>query len=181
MSTVNLWIALSDQGLTEFRAKRQDPDGYDGPLDDDTYEVLDKMADQEVVRGLFASPTIGGKTYNLFSVYLPGTARVAKAIDDLTTNWPNHFIVIGAWWFDGRQAGTEWEIDEDEQSETYGQRTGNVTGTPIYPIPAQAYRIMPPVNVYDENGDLVSSTPATSNADLRDINLLASQAPRRFT
>ena len=75
---------------------------------------------------------------------------------------------------DGRQAGTQWELDEE------GERTGNVTGTPIYPIPAQAWRIMPPVNVYDENGDLVSSTPATSNADLRDINLLAGQAPRRF-
>jgi len=32
----------------------------------------------------------------------------------------------------------------------------------------------------DENGDEVSRTPPSSNADLRDINLLSGQSPRRF-
>ena len=175
MSLANVWLAMSTQARDEFRARRQQGDQYSGPMDDDTYYVLDKMSDQEVVSGLFATPTLGGKTYITFSVYLPGEARVQKAIDYLTERWPGHFIVVGAWFMDGRQAGTQWELDEE------GERTGNVTGTPIYPIPAQAYRIMPPINVYDENGDLVSSTPATSNAQLVDVNLLAGQAPRRFT
>ena len=185
MSLANVWLAMSTQARDEFRARRQQGDEfrarrqqgdeYSGPMDDETYYVLDKMSDQEVVSGLFATPTLGGKTYITFSVYLPGEARVQKAIDDLTERWPGHFIVVGAWFMDGRQAGTQWELDEE------GERTGNVTGTPIYPIPAQAYRIMPPVIVYGPDREVISSTAATSNADLRDINLLASQAPRRFT
>ena len=177
MSDVNLWIALSQQTLDEFKDYRQalrNDTTYSGPMDQYTSNVLDKMSDQEVVANLFSTPTLGGKTYTLFSVYLPGTSQVQDAIDHLTTEWPDHFIVIGAWWLDGRQAGTQWELDVD------GERTGNTTGTPAYPIPTQAYRIMPPVIVYDENGDVVSTTPASSNADLRDINLLSGQEPRRF-
>ena len=177
----NLWLALSSQALTEFRNRRTQGDSYTGPMDDETYRILDKMSDQEVVKGMFKSPTIGGKTYNLFSVYLEGTAKAARAIEKLTTDWPTHFFVIGAWWMDGRQIGTEWEIDEDELSETYGQRTGNVTGTPVYPIPAAAWRIMPDVVTYDSEGNEASRIPATSNADLRDINVLQGQQPRRFT
>lgn len=40
-----------------------------------------------------------------------------------------------------------------------------------YPIHANSWRIMPDLE----------GVPATSNADLRDINLLAGQSPRNFT
>jgi len=39
---------------------------------------------------------------------------------------------------------------------------------------------MPDVVAYDENGDVVSATPATSTADLRDINIVMGQAQRIF-
>lgn len=177
MSDVNVWFAISQQGLDAFKARRtaeRNGTVYSGPMDDDTFEVLSKMHDQDVVAGMFKKPTIGGKVYSTFSVYLPGTARVQKAINDLTTKWPGHFIVVGAWWLDGRQAGTQFTYDED----------GNVTvvtGTPAYPIPANAWRIMPDQYTYNPDGTVATTVPATSNAQLRDINLLSGQSPRRFT
>jgi hypothetical protein len=55
------------------------------------------------------------------------------------------------------------------------------TGNPIYPIPNNLYLFMPDIVEYDENGNEISRTPATSNDDLRDINLLVGQEPRDFT
>jgi len=175
MAYLNCWIAISAQGLEEYKDRRDNPDTYSGPMTSKTYKTLDRMADGRRVQGMFETPTVGGKTYTLFSLYLRGGAAVADAVDDLTDKWPTHFIVVGAWHMDGRQVGTQWELDQD------GVPTGNVTGNPLYPVHNQAWRFMPPIRVYDENGDLVSSTPATSNADLRDINVLQGQASRRFT
>jgi len=39
---------------------------------------------------------------------------------------------------------------------------------------------MPDIVEYDENGDEISRTPASSNADLMDINLLGGQVTRDF-
>lgn len=175
MAYINLWIALSSQGLNEYKDRRDNPETYSGPMTEKTFKILDHMADGDQVQKMFKTPSIGGKVYNSFSLYLEGNAKVAEAVTDLTTEWPSHFIVVGAWHMDGRQVGTQWELDID------GNRTGNVTGDPLYPVHTQAWRIMPDVVVYDENGDEVSRTPASSNADLRDINVLQGQELRRFT
>jgi len=168
-------MAMSQQALDEFKAYRADEENYSGPMDALTYKVLTKMADTDTVQRLFKTVTAGGKTYTLFSLYLVGSAKVQDAIDEMTAKWPTHFIVVGAWHFDGRQVGTQWELDEE------GEPTGGVTGTPVYPIPATAYRIMPDTVTYDENGDELTRVPASSNADLRDINLWSGQTHRRFT
>ena len=176
--TVNLWLALSTQALDEFKTYRQDENNYSGPMTQRIYRGLSKMQDFGTVQRLFSTPTIGGREYNLFSMYFNLDREQASVVqdflDELTTDWPNQFIIVGAWWWDGRQVGTQWELDQD------GDRTGNTTGTPVYAIPTQAYRIMPDVVTYDENGNETSRTPASSNADLRDINLLSGQSPRRF-
>ena len=151
------------------------PADYSGPMDETTYKILTRMHDIDTVQGMFKTTTAGGKTYTLFSLYPAGTAKAQETIDDMTAKWPAHFIVVGAWHFDGRQAGTQWELDE------LGEPTGGVTGTPTYPIPNTAYRLMPDTVTYDENGDELTRVPASSNADLRDINLWSGQTPRRFT
>lgn len=168
----NIWLVMTTQAKDEYKARKSSED-YSGPMDDDTFAILDKIADGEVVRNLFKRPTLGGKQYHMFSVYLTGNNRAKEAIDYLTTKWSGHFIVCGAWWMDGRQVGTRFTYDED------GNVTG-VTGTPLYPIPAQAYRLMPDTVVYDDEGNEVSRTPASSNSDLQDVNLLQGQSPRRF-
>ena len=44
----------------------------------------------------------------------------------------------------------------------------------------EAYQIMPDIVTYDDYGNETSRTPATSNDDLRDINLIAGQHVRLF-
>ena len=237
---INLWLVLSQQALDEYRAYRFDPEAYEGPMDSKTYKILSKMADTDNVQRMFKPVTVATKTYILFSLYLPGTARVQEAIDYLTETWPSHFIVIGAWHMDGRQAGTEWELyaedvlytenvlyeedvlypydvlyEEDVFDEngdllhaagdvrfaagtvqfaageikhaigevqiTAGTRTGNIIGTPIYPIHAQAWRLMPDQHTYDEDGNITGTISASSNADLMQVNVLQGQSLRRFT
>ena len=175
---VNLWIALSTVALAEFVEKR-DNENYSGPMDDQTFKYLSTAADLDTVQNIFNSFDFGGKTYKMFSIYVEGTAAVQNAVNHLTTNYPDHCIVAGAWWWDGRQVGTEWEWDYTDPENPV--KTGGTTGTPTYTINPNTYRLMPDVVTYDENGDEVSRTPATSNADLRDINILQGQEPRRFT
>ena len=90
--------------------------------------------------------------------------QVKDALDYLEEQWPGHFIVAGAWNKDtGLQAGTAMD---DE---------GNITGTPVYPIPTNALLQMMP-DVWDEATEQFN--PAT---ELSDVILLMGQAPRRFS
>ena len=164
---VNLWIAISTQAVDEYIEKGSDP-AYSGPMDDVTFSTLSKMADRRVVQNLFKPVDAAGKTYKLFSINVEGSAKAKAAIDDLTEKWPTHFIMLGAWWSDGRQVGTE--IVE-----------GEVTGTPIYPIHAQTYKFMrDTASAWDAEGNVTATTPASSNADLRDVNVMTWQAFRNF-
>jgi hypothetical protein len=68
---------------------------------------------------------------------------------------------LGSWWYDtGIQGGMQPPLIENDPP----------TGTPFYPIPNNAYLFMPDLD----------GIPPTSNADLRDINLLFGQHPRDF-
>lgn len=204
---VNVWMALSAQAITEFKAKRSQGDDYTGTMDDETFRILQLMSDTDVVQGMFNSPTFGEKTYSLFSLYIPGTSEVKNALDYLEEKWPGHIVVIGAWWFDGRQAGMTFvygEVEQDVIGEItpgeYDPETGEeitppvqgiigtemvmqitgVEGDPLYPIHTQAYKLMPDTVTYDGGGVEIGRVPASSNSDLRDINLLAGQSPRSF-
>ena len=175
MKIVDLWIAFSQQAIDEFIDRRSDPDAYTGPMDNKTFKIMSRMADMENRQRLFNKVDAAGKTYTLFSLVIEGQLSQAQdAIDHITTEWPTHFIVVGAWWFDtGLQVGTNYTYDGD------GNITG-VTGSAVYPIPTQAYKVMPDEVTYDIDGNETSRTPASSNADLKDVNLILGQAPRDF-
>ena len=160
MNYVNVWIALSQQALAEFVDKKNNPDTYTGQLDDATFTTLSRMVHAGVVQKMFKSPKIGAKTYTLFSLYVEKDQEVRDTFDRLAANWPNHFVILGVWHRDGRQHGTQWELDGE------GVRTGGVTGVPTYPLAVDSWRFMP--------GDPVD------NSGMEDINLLAGQEPRRF-
>jgi hypothetical protein len=128
--------------------------------------IFRKMADIATVETMFKKPTLGGNVHQLFSVNFndinkDAAQRIQDALIHLENNYPAQFEVVGVWQWDGRQAGTQWELDQD------GERTGNTTGTPTYPLHAQLIQFMPDVG----------GIPAT---ELADVNLIQGQSPRRF-
>ena len=158
--TVNVWIAMSQQALNEYKDARLLKKDYTGPMDALTFDTLHRMADTDNVQAMFKRVPADGKEYTLFSLYLPASAEAKTRIDHIAEQWLGHFIVIGAWNWDGTQV--------------------EIAGQIVYPVHAQAWRLMPDVIEYDVGGNETSRTAATSNSDLRDINLLQGQSPRDF-
>lgn len=156
---VNIWMAVSAQATNEYKSKDELGDAYGGPMDDTTFSILSKLADKSTLDKFYTTPTIGGKIYSIFSLYIEGTAKLATAIDYITTEWPTHIVILGAWWMDGRLVGTDWVLDVN------GNPTGEITGTPTYPVHDQTWRIIP---------------GASSNADLKDLLIIQGQTLRRW-
>lgn len=155
MRSINVWLAISAAVRTAYRNKRSQGDAYQGPMTDRAYRIIDRMVDADTVEALYKSPTIGGKQYFLVSAYFDRRERhqVQGALDYMTAQYPSDFILLGAW---------------------------KPTGERIGALHAQAWRLMPDRIVYDAEGNLVSTTPAVSLADMRDISLVAGQMPRQF-
>jgi len=177
MNVVNLWIALSSAAKTAVNTRlnwNEEKDGvYSGPVGDKEARIFRAMADMTIVQNMqnmFRAGTFAGKTWTLYSVYPESSMKAKQAVDWLAANRTNVFKVVGAWHWDGRQVGADWEVVE-------GERTGNITGTPLYPIPtAQLLKIMPTIKVYAEDGSHAETEPT----ELSDTNLLLGQAPRVF-
>ena len=171
---VNVWIGLSQAARDAYLAYKQ---GETTVMDETTYKILDRMADHAVVEPMFKTVAAAGKNYRLFSVNLDGSAKAKTAIDYINDKWGNHIIIGGVWWWDGRQVGTDWIMDAE------GVPTGEVTGTPLYPINPNLYKFMP--DTYDmTDPENPVAIPASSNADLTDVNIVIDstgrQANRRF-
>jgi len=173
MSHHNVWIVLTENAKNILRPLLDDPD-YNGQHLT-AVKIFRKMIDYGTVEKMFKTPTVQGFVWYLFSITfndIDGQAaqRVQDAFDHLEANYPNQFEVVGAWQWDGRQIGTQWELD------TGGEPTGNTIGTPTYPInQTQLLKFMPDV----WNGDEPPTySPAT---ELTDVNLIQGQTFRRFT
>ena len=157
---MNIWLILSATAKATLRPLMSDR-GYKGPHLK-AVKTMRKMAHYRVVERMWKTPTIGGKKRYLFSLNLTAGKKAKEAIDYLLAEYPNQVTVGGAWHWDGRQAGTQWELDAS------GNKTGNTTGTPTYPInETQLLKFMPDVE----------GVPATV---LTDVNLLQGSQPRRF-
>ena len=153
MDKYNVWVGCSTDFLDIYKDNK------------DEYKQLQMVHDWNVVGGLFKTFTAGGKTYKLFSLYLDDGKSAKDLFDKLAANFPQDFAIVGVWKTDtGLQVGTSY----DEE--------GNIVGTPTYPIHAQAWRFMPDTYI----GDPPVAVPATSNSDLRDVNLVDDQKPRMF-
>jgi hypothetical protein len=159
----NVWIVISDEVLELIKDRINDPD-YDGTLIN-LVRFLRRQADFKTTSKKWKRPTIGGKERILFSVNYgqdDDLQEIRDAIDELSEKLGTDFGVAGAWWWDSRQVGTQW--DEED---------GEPTGDPLYPINAtQLLKFMP--DVWD--GPVL--VPAT---ELADVNLIQGQKPRRFT
>jgi hypothetical protein len=178
---ISVWAllgpSLQTAYMNRYNAENADPpEVYNGPMDDTSYAIMNTFADLFVVGPMYeAVPDEDDEIFRMYGMNFPTEEEAIDAMDYLYANWAgNQINILGAWDEDtGLQMGVTYTYDAE------GDITGT-TGTPYYPIPIKAYLVMPPVIVYDENGDEVSNTPATSNADLRDINLIAGQHPRDF-
>lgn len=133
---------------------------------------------------------------------------VSDVLNGLIAQYPNQIAIVGVWKPDGAMLGTTLVLTEvpnpayngepyripnpdfqpdlelpdfDSRAEllnplyvpeTLTERTQD--GTPLYPIPTWLWMLMP--------DDPETGLPtASTNADLRDVNLLAGQAPRIFS
>lgn len=168
MQPVNLWIALSQAGYDTLRPLLDD-DAYDGQHLT-AVKIFRRMIDTATVEKMFKTPTIGGKVWRLFSLYfadLDGdqAQKLQQALTYLENNYPAQFEVVGAWWWDGRQVGTQW-VDENDNSL-------GTTGTPLYPVHPQALQFMP--DVWDPLNEVYVAPTV-----LTDVNLLQGQSSRRF-
>lgn len=154
---INGLIALSATAKTAVNERLnwdvESQGEYRGEVSDAEYDIFRRVAHHAVVSEMFKTPTFTGKTWFLFSLtFADPNGKLQAAVDYLVANRNNHFKIIGVWWWDGRQFGTQWT--DETQTETMG--------TPTYPIAAQALDFMP-----DEV--------------LADVNLLQGQKPRRWT
>ena len=165
---VNLWLGMRKTAseVVKTRLNWDDSTEYTGPITDREYKLFKLMADQEVVEGRFKVAIIGGNQWVLWTIGfekpLNVLQKVQDEIDALLLKYPTQVYVGGAWFWDGRQVGTQFDAE------------GNLTGTPTYPIPAQLLKFMPDV----WNGD---DPPTYSTATvLADEHLSLGQSPRDF-
>lgn len=78
------------------------------------------------------------RSYELWALYIEAETEqdVRDYRNDILAEFPGQVRTIGAWLWDGRQLGTEWEVVD-------GERTGDTTGTPTFPLHASILDHMP--------------------------------------
>lgn len=186
MANVNVWIALRDDAQAQIKARldweADDPDtrgDYIGPVSDRHAKLFMRMQDLDSVQRLFRVDTDAGRDWTVWNLYFSASGTVlsfiAAEIADLVATYPNHIRVVGAWHWDGRQVGTQWDITYDAEGNEISRTT---TGTPVYPVHPRLLELMPDDVEYDSNGDEISRTRPTVPSD---VNILYGQAPRRFS
>ena len=157
MSNVSVWVAISSTGTAAIRERLEWDEStqgaYTGAVTDTEHKIFRRMQNFAQRERMFKKPTIAGKVWHLFELDFDATAKAQAAIDFIVANRPNHFVILGAWKWDGSQ----------------------IAG---YEPHAQLIKFMPDIITRDENGDIISTDPATV---LTDVHLIQGQSPRVFT
>ena len=212
MRFANVWLAISDAAqalVIESLRWDEEADGpYTGPLRNRSRKLFAYMQQDAVRRRMFASATLSGTVYNLWSIDFYDTGSMLRDVRDeldfLIDTYPNQIAVLGAWKDTGEQYGTEHVYTTTVESVTYSTLNPDydpneflddgVTPNPDYD-PNFVIRVTEDQEVARITG--MTGTPtyplpnylwrfmpaelaAASNADLQDINLLAGQSPRSF-
>jgi hypothetical protein len=209
---VNVWVALRDDAQAAINERltwdveSQGP--YTGPVSNRTAILFTRMFDRAVVERLFRVATIGGRQYTLWNLYFTERGNILQLVQDeldqLALDYPNQFIIAGAWiWDDNtlacRQVGTQLDI----QQRTYQAPTRQEN--PNYQPDDQLPNFDPEEFIFvDENFEEVyvaghTGTPTypihpqlielmpdvddqgTRPTNLSDVNLVAGQPPREFS
>ena len=174
--SISSWVMLGPTVHAAYKNRQRDPENYNGPCDDRSYAILNTFYDNETVQDMYKVKGSGNNAFVVYGLNFDTLEQAESDILYLNDEWPKPQVATyGAWDIEtGLQVGIKYDYNEE------GEIVGT-TGTPTYPIPSDCYKIMPDLVVYDESGDEISRTPASSNSDLRDINIVAGQSPRIFT
>jgi hypothetical protein len=172
----NAWVACGPNLTSAYWSRYNGTPGV--PMDDRSFQIMSTMVDITVVQPLFSTKSFNGE--NPFTNYAMGWDDREQMLSDLAfldATWPGQqFEINGAWELpSGLQVGESFIYDDEDPPQIIG-----IEGTPEFPIPVDAYELMPPIKLYDEDGNETGEVPATSNADLRDIYDRLQQAPRFF-
>jgi hypothetical protein len=145
----------------EFEANDQP---YNGPMDDETYRILNTYPDPDATRGLYQGKNVnlyqgknvnGAQPFVFYSLYFSDSNEAEEATAHLANSWPGQqFEVQGA-----------WNVETGLPLGMYYDDFGNVAGRRTYVLLPDAYAVIP---------------GATSNEDLEDLNLTSFQHPRSF-
>lgn len=103
---INVWVILRDDAKQLINTCLKTPEeDYSGPVDIKTRRIFEKMSDLDNVQRLFKSPDINGNIYHLYTIYFDSedVQQAADAINYLTTEYPSHIIIGGAWRWNGTQ------------------------------------------------------------------------------
>jgi len=167
MSLANLWMGFDD---------RTHPVIKEVDLEGDRIHPVNKGLGHLDTPGIFREDNPNGpRHYELWSLYYEvETEQDLRDIrNDLFAEFPGQVRTIGSWWMDGRMVGTEWELDQD------GNRTGNTTGNPIFPLHTRILEFIPDDSDGGDPPVLTRPTDITT-AQNRDANRNMGQADRRF-
>ena len=165
---INVWLGVTEDyrnEILEYIAWDEETQGtYPGPLVATDEAIFSTMQDMVTRQAFFRVDGFQGKSWYLFTVTIK-EMELDDVTDWLAANKGSKTKILGAWYWDnGLQHGTE--LDE-----------GTVIGTPTYPLNNRILKFMPDIIEYDEDGNIVSTTPAS---EMTDVNLEQGQAPRVF-
>jgi hypothetical protein len=209
---VNVWVALRDDAqaaIVERLTWNEESQGpYTGPVSDETALLFSRVKGGATVQRLFRVATIGGRDYTLWNLFYDGPTnilqRVQDELDQLAIDYPNQFIIAGAWiWDQGalacRQVGTQLDI----QTRTVNRQAQEIN--PDYQPDDQLPNYDPDLYVtiqetfeeeyvaghtgtptYPIHPQLIELMPdvddvGTRPTELSDVNLMAGQPPREFS
>ena len=166
---IAMWLGVTQDyhdDIFEYLAWDHGQSEYTGPLVATDEAIFSTLDDVVLIQDMFKIDTTAGSDWFLFPIYIP-EPEIDDVVDWLADNKGSRTKILGAWEFDlGIQYGTEIEPE-----------TGEVIGDPTYPINLRTIEFMPDIIERDENGNIISTTPAT---ELTDVNLMQGSAPRLF-
>jgi hypothetical protein len=119
---VNVWVALRDDAqsaiVTRLRWDESTQGPYTGPVSDETALLFSRIKGGATVQRLFRVATLNSRQWTLWNLFYSGGANVLQwvqdELDQLAIDYPNQFIICGAWILDHplacRQVGTQLDI-----------------------------------------------------------------------
>ena len=159
MAEYNFWIGMSDgfQGeLVPFILDGTPPVNFPmiGLMNEETKDFFRQSYDSGALDHLFRHYYVDPRDYRVWSFYVlkpDDVTPVRNNLDAMTTEYPQDFLIMGAWAF--------------------------LTGQAVqaYPSPPSLINFMP--LTWDHGTEPPTAIEPT---ELTDVNLLAGQAPREF-
>ncbi len=155
MTAANIWLGTSqnvvDIAIESLQWDEETQGAYTGPLRNRSRKLFEMMQDARNREAQFNKPNIGGTVYRLWSLDFEETLATLLLVEEEIVHLEGQFP-------NELVLVGAWKWN------------GSQYGTPPrHPIHNRAWEFMP------------ADDGATSNADLRDVNLLFGQSPRDFS